>query len=100
MRRADDHTMALLDDVVALATELRSLFPLAVSVADEVQIFRGGRDGIAVSSSNISDPTAEAALSGVRARRQHRVKKARREIRAAVVSLRSAVSSVVLAADQ
>ena len=60
MRRADDHTMATLDDVVALATELRSLFPLAVSVADEVQIFRGGRDGIAVSSSNISDPTAEA----------------------------------------
>ena len=100
MRRADEHTMATLDDVVALATELRTLFPLAVSVADEVQVFRGGGDGIAVSSSNISDPTAEAALSGVRARRQNRVKRSRREIRAAVTSLRSAVSAAVLAADQ
>ena len=99
MRRADEHTLATLDDIVALATELMRLYPVAVVVADDITVSRGRGDGVAVSTSTISDPTASADLDGRRARRQHRVKRSRKEIRAAATSLRSAVSSALLAAD-
>jgi len=99
MRRADEATLLALDDIVSIATELKTLYPLAVSVADDVTVSRSRGDGVAVSTSTISDPTASAALDGRRARRQHRVKRSRREIRAAMTSLRAAVAAATLAAD-
>ena len=99
MRRADEGTLLALEDIIAIATELQSLYPLAVSVADDVTVSRSRGDGVAVSTSTISDPTAAAALDGRRARRQQRVKRSRREIRAAMTSLRAAAAAATLAAD-
>ena len=99
MRRADEQTLATLDDIVAMANELKSLYPVAVAVADEVRISGGRGDGIAVRSSNFSDPTSAAALDGRRARRQERVKRTRKEVRAAATALRASLASATLAAD-
>ena len=99
MRRANEQTLAALDDIVAMAQELKVLFPVAVAVADEVQSSGGRSDGIAVRSSNFSDPTSAAALDGRRARRQERVKRTRKEGRAAATALRASLASATLAAD-
>ena len=99
MRRADEQTLATLDDIVAMAQELKTLFPVAVSVADEVRISGSRSDGIAVRSNNFSDPTSQAALDPRRARRQERVKRTRKEVRAAATALRASLASATLAAD-
>ncbi len=99
MRRADEETLRTLDDIVAMANDLKSLYPVAVSVADEVRMSSGRGDGVAVRSSNFSDPTSAAALDGRRARRQDRVKRTRREVRAAATALRASLASATLAAD-
>ena len=99
MRRADEQTLLTLDDIVLMANELKVLFPVAVSVADEVRISGGRSDGIAIRSSNFSDPTSAAALDGRRARRQERVKRTRKEVRAAATALRASIASATLAAD-
>ena len=99
MRTADKQVMVFLDDLELLVTELRRFYPSAVEAADAVRI--GGQTaGVPVRSSGISDPVGDAAVDPRRRRRQASVKKARSDVRAAVVAARSALSASMRAADR
>jgi hypothetical protein len=99
MKSADKMTMMLLDDAEALIKDLRSIYPAASDMANDVTLASSRSDGIAVRTSGISDPTATAALDSRRELRIKRTKHARREIKAAVTALKSAVSAATNAAE-
>ena len=99
MRVADQQVMVFLDDLELLVAALRRIYPAAVTSADAVRI-GGQAAGVAVRSSGISDPTGEAAVDPRRRRRQASVKKARSDVKAAVVAARSALSHAIRAADR
>ena len=99
MRTADQQVLLFLDDLELLVGELRRIYPSAVASADAVRI-GGQAGGVAVRSSGISDPTGDAAVDPRRRRRQSSVKKARSDVKAAVVAARSALSHAMRAADR
>lgn len=99
MKTADEQVMVFLDDLERLVTELRRIYPSAVAAANAVRI-GGQASGVAVRSSGISDPTGDAAVDPRRRRRHSNVKKARSDVKAAVVSARSALSHSMRAADR
>ena len=99
MRTPDRHVLLHLDDLEAVIADLRRIYPAAVASAEAVRI--GGRsDGVTIRSTGISDPTGEAATDPRRARRYGNLKKARREVKAAVTSARAALAHAMLAADK
>ena len=100
MRTADQQVVVFLDDLELLVAELRRIYPTAVASADAVRIGGGQSTGVSVRSSGISDPTGDAAVDPRRRRRQASVKKARSDVKAAVVAARSALSHAIRAADR
>ena len=100
MKTADRQVALFLDDLENLIQELRRIYPTAVAAADSVRIGGGQSTGVSVRSSGISDPTGDAAVDPRRRRRQANLKKCRSDVKAAVVSARSALSHSMRAADQ
>jgi hypothetical protein len=99
LRTADRQVVVFLDDLELLIQELRRIYPAAVGAADAVRI--GAQStGVPVRSSGISDPVGDAATDPRRRRRQANVKQARRDVKAAVVAARSALSHAIRAADR
>jgi hypothetical protein len=99
LRTADQQVVVFLDDLELLVAELRRIYPTAVASADAVRT--GSQStGVSVRSSGISDPTGDAAVDPRRRRRQASVKKARSDVKAAVVAARSALSHAIRAADR
>ena len=99
MKSADKITMMMLDDAEELIKDLRTLYPAASDMANDVSLTSSRSDGIAVRTSGISAPTATAALDSRRELRLKRTKHARREIKSALTSLRSAVAASTNAAE-
>ncbi len=99
MRSADQYVMLLLDDIDALVANLRRIYPAAVSSAEAVHLGRQST-GVPVRTSGTSDPTGEAATDPRRGRRQANLKRARKEIKAALTAAQSALAHTILAADR
>ena len=99
MRTADKLTMMMLDDAEDLILDLKSLYPAATEMANDVSYTASRSDGIAVQTSGISDPTATAALDPRRELRIRRTKKARKEIKVALTALKAAVAASTNAAE-
>ena len=98
MRNVDKHTLIQLEDLDAVVDKLVAVFPTAASAAEAVHL--GSRSsGIGVKTNTISDPTANAALDPRRAHKQSNVKKARKEIKTALIATRQALAHLNLAAD-
>jgi hypothetical protein len=99
MRTADKLALIMLDDAESLIADLKSIYPAALQVADDITYTASRSDGIAVQTSGISDPTASAALDSRRDLRHKRIKHTRREIKSALTALKSAVAAATNAAE-
>ena len=99
MKTSDKLVMLWLDDAEALISDLKSIYPAASQMADDVSYSASRSDGIAVRTSGISDPTASAALDSRRDLRNRRTKQARKEIKVALRALKSAVAAATNAAE-
>ena len=99
MRSADREVMLLLDDLEKLVSSLRTIYPSAAASADSVKA-GASATGVPVRSSGISDPTGDAATDPRRRRRHDQVKKARREVKAAVTAAGTALSHATRAAEK
>ena len=98
MKSADRLTMVLLADIAAVVADLERLYPEAVASAESVRV-GSQQSGVAVRSSRVSDPTADAALDPRRQRRASNVKQGRKAIRRANAAVREAMAHVNLAVD-
>ena len=99
MRTADREVMLLLDDLDNLVASLRRIYPSAAASADAVRV-GASSSGVPVRSSGISDPTGGAAGDPRRRRRHDNVKRARREVKAAVTAAGAALSHATRAAEK
>ena len=98
MKSADRLSIVLLADIAAVIADLERLYPEAVASAESVQV-GSQRSGVAVRSSRVPDPTADAALDPRRQRRASNVKQARKAIKRANAAVREAMAHVRLAVD-
>ena len=99
MKTSDQLTMLMLDDAEKLITDLKSIYPAASKMANDISYPSSRSDGIAVQTSGISDPTANAALDSRRELKLKRTKQSRKEIKIALKALKSAVAAATNAAE-
>ena len=99
MRNIDREVLMNLDDIETAVTDLRRVYLACVQSAESVKI-SASSTGVPVRSSGISDPTGTAAVDPRRQRRQSSIKKARKDIKAALTSSHSALANVMRAADK
>ena len=99
MSKADRVALDDLERIIRLAKELRTVFPGAVAMAEDVSM--GGQvEGPSNRSGSHADPTATTALAGRRQRRRSSVKQARRAIGVATRHLQEAIWHACSAADE
>ncbi len=99
MRSVDREVMLMLDDLEQAVFDLRRIYPSAVVSSQSVKV-ASSSSGVPIRTSGISDPTGDAATDPRRQRRQSNIKKARKDIKAALTSSHSALSNVMRAADR
>tara|TARA_B100001250_G_scaffold89533_1_gene74273 strand:+ start:357 stop:656 length:300 start_codon:yes stop_codon:yes gene_type:complete len=99
VKSVDREAMIMLDDIEQAVHDLRRIYPASVSAANSVKV-GSSSTGVPIRASGISDPTGEAAIDPRRQRRQSNIKKARKDIKAALTSSHSALSNIMRAADR
>lgn len=97
--RRDRAAIEDIDRLLRISVDLRNLFPTAARMADEVHLSTSIEGPSSRSGSSYSDPTANTALDGRRQKRRSSMRKARKDVGAALRNIQAAHFQIVKALE-